>query len=318
MFTATSINDADFDKIILQDVTANTSVEIIPGCGAILHAFTILHNGALLNVIDSYQNNADFKKNVTAKGFKSCKLSPFACRLKNACYNFGDKNYTIEKFLLNGSALHGLLFDAPFTVTAIVADENSAMVTLQYQYTATDKGYPFKYTCSINYVLKKENVLTITTTITNNDKGLIPIQDGWHPYFCLGDSINDLQLEFQSKEAVVFDEALVSTGALRPYQEFGALKKIGFTEFDNCYTLNFAECQPMCVLRNADKKIQLEIHPDKSYPYLQVYTPPHRNSIAIENLSAAPDAFNNGMGLKVLAPAETTSFITTYKITLLQ
>jgi aldose 1-epimerase len=317
MFEATSIHDADFDKIILKDVTANTSVEIIPGCGAILHAFTIVHNDALLNVIDSYENTADFKNNVTAKGFKSCKLSPFVCRIKNATYNFGDKTYAIQKFLLNSSALHGLLYDAPFIVSAIFADEKSASVTLQYTYTATDKGYPFKYTCAVTYVLKKENVLTITTTITNDDEGLIPIQDGWHPYFSLGSSIDELQLEFQSKDLVVFDEALVPTGELVHYEEFGALKKIGLTEFDNCFTLNFAECQPMCVLRNADKKIQIEIYPEKSYPYLQVYTPSHRNSIAIENLSAAPDAFNNGMGLKVLEPAETATFITAYKITLL-
>ncbi|MGL6269156.1 MAG: hypothetical protein ACRC2O_14590, partial [Chitinophagaceae bacterium] len=59
----------------------------------------------------------------------------------------------------------------------------------------------------------------------------------------------------------------------------------------------------------------IEFHPDKSYPYLQLYTPPHRNSIAIENLSAAPDAFNNGMGLVTLEPDHTRTFSTRYKIT---
>lgn len=317
MFEATSIHDADFDKIILKDVTANTSVEIIPGCGAILHAFTIVHNDALLNVIDSYENTADFKNNVTAKGFKSCKLSPFVCRIKNAAYNFGEKQYTTEKFLLNGNALHGLLYDAVFTVKEKWTDANNACVVLEHQYNATENGYPFKYTCTVTYLLKKENVLTITTTITNDDEGLIPVQDGWHPYFSFGGSIDDLQLEFQSKEIVVFDEALIPTGELLPYQEFGSLKKIELTEFDNCFTVNFAECQPMCVVRDAARKIQVEIHPEKSYPYLQIYTPHHRKSIAIENLSGAPDAFNNGMGATVLSPGSSATFITTYKITLL-
>ena len=317
MFEAKFVNGTDFDKIILKDETANTSVEIIPSCGAILHAFKILNNGAVLNLVDSYTSATDFKNNVTAYGFKSCKLSPFACRIKNATYNFGEKNYTVKKFLLNGSALHGLLYDAVFDVTKTWADEKSTGVLLQHQYTATGNGYPFKYTCAISYELKKDNALTLTTTITNNDEGLIPIQDGWHPYFSFGGSINDLQLEFQSKEMVEFDAALIPTGKLLPYQEFGALKKIGVEELDNCFTINFAECQPMCVLRDAEKKLQLEIYPDKTYPYLQIYTPPHRNSIAIENLSAAPDAFNNGMGLKVLLPGEPASFITTYKITCL-
>jgi aldose 1-epimerase len=317
MFEVKFVKDTDFDTIILSDVNTNTSLQIIPSCGAILHAFTVINNGKPLNVIDSYTNIEDFKNNVSAKGFKSCKLSPFACRINNATYQFAEKKYTVEKFLLNKSALHGLLYDAVFTVTKTWADENAAGVLLQHQYDGSDKGYPFKYTCAITYELKKDNTLSIVTTITNNDEGLIPMQDGWHPYFGFGGSINDLQLEFQSKEMLEFDAALIPTQKLLPYQEYGALKKIGAAEFDNCFTVNFAECQPLCVLRDTEKKIQVEIHPDKTYPYLQIYTPPHRKSIAIENLSAAPDAFNNGMGLQVLSPGATANFITTYKITLL-
>jgi aldose 1-epimerase len=62
------------------------------------------------------------------------------------------------------------------------------------------------------------------------------------------------------------------------------------------------------------KKVQIEFHPERSYPYLQIYTPDHRKSIAIENLSAAPDAFNNGMGLKVLSPNEAVTFTTKFVI----
>lgn len=315
MFDARFVKDTDFDKIILKDVSTHTSVEIIPSCGAILNAFIIVNDGTPINVIDGYNDTADFKNNAETKGFKSCKLSPFACRINNAAYNFGEKNYTIEKFLLNGSALHGLLYDVEFMVTKTWAGEKNAGVTLQHQYPGSDKGYPFKYTCVVTYELKENNSLTLTTAITNNDEGLIPIQDGWHPYFGFGGSINDLQLEFQSTSMVEFDATLIPTGKLLPYQEFGALKKIGTTTFDHCFVLNLSECQPLCVLRDADKKIQVAIHPGKSYPYLQLYTPPHRKSIAIENLSAIPDAFNNGTGLKVLAPGTTENFITTYTVT---
>ena len=315
MFEATFVTDNDFDKIILKDVNTNTSAEIIPSCGAILHAFTVFNKGIPVNIIDGYENAADFKNNITGKGFKGCKLSPFACRIKNAQYHFGEKEYTIEKFLLDGNALHGLLYDVAFTVTKTWADEKTAGVALQYEYTGTDKGYPFKYTCAVTYELKSGNALTLTTTITNNGKGLIPVQDGWHPYFTFGGSIDDLQLEFQSAAMLEFDITLIPTGKLLPYQEFGVLKKIDAIEFDNCFTVNFAECQPLCVLRDAEKKMQVEIYPNKTYPYLQIYTPPHRKSIAIENLSAIPDAFNNGVGLQVLQPGAVTSFITIYKIT---
>lgn len=76
-------------------------------------------------------------------------------------------------------------------------------------------------------------------------------------------------------------------------------------------------CQPLCVLRNPLKKIEIEIYPDKSYPYLQIYIPPHRKSIAIENISGAPDAFNNGMGVTTLEAGESALFKTSYKIKIL-
>jgi aldose 1-epimerase len=73
----------------------------------------------------------------------------------------------------------------------------------------------------------------------------------------------------------------------------------------------------MCILRNPDKKLEIEIMPENSYPYLQIYTPPHRNSIAIENISSVPDAFNNGIDLKILSAHDSAIFKTSYKITLI-
>jgi aldose 1-epimerase len=315
-FTVETKVEQGFTKLILKDTSNNTSAEIIPSCGAILHAFTVLHKNEWHNVIEQYESENDFKEHVGSKGFKSCKLSPFACRINNAQYKFGEATYTVEKFLLGKNALHGLLYNATFTVIAQYTDENKASVTMQHHYDGTEKGYPFQYDCIITYQLKKENALSIKTTIINRSEGLMPIQDGWHPYFILGGKIDDLQLEFQSKEKVEMID-MIPTGTLLPYDDFNALKKIGDTFFDDCFSLNFAECQPLCVLRNAEQKIQLEIHPAKTYPYLQIYTPDHRNSIALENLSAPPDAFNNAMGLIVLAPQEATDFETTYKIRLL-
>ena len=316
-FGVEKVIENGFDKIVLRDNIRHTSVEIIPSCGAILHAFKVLHNSNYVNVIDSYESAADFETNVTSS-FKSCKLSPFACRIKNATYNFGKETYTIEKFILNGSALHGLLYDANFTVVSQQENAEMASVVLLHQYVGSDNGYPFCYDCTITYQLKSDNALTIITEIINNDKGLIPIQDGWHPYFKLGENIDDLQLEFQCTEKILFDESMIPTGEKIVFQEYGSLKKIGDRIFDDCFAVNFAECQPMAVLRNDVQKLQIEIYPDKSYPYLQIYTPADRKSIAIENLSAIPDAFNNGIGLITLASQTKAIFTTTYKITSLK
>jgi aldose 1-epimerase len=314
MFSLEENNDG-FNSVVLTDNDSGTRAVIVPSCGAILHHFSIQKNGKAFNVIDSYVDAADFQNNCTSKGFLGCKLSPFVCRVKNGNYHFGQNDYQFEKFYLGENALHGLIYDAVFEVTEKSIGADHARVALRYEYGGYDPGYPFRYQCEVTHELRENNALTVTTVISNIDEGLIPMADGWHPYFTLGKKIDELQFEFQSKEMVEFDEQLIPTGKLIPYQEYGSLKKMKDQFFDNCFTLNFAECQPLCVLRNAEEGIQIEIIPDQSYPYLQVYTPPHRNTIAIENLSAAPDAFNNNMGITILEPGHSRSFSTTYKIT---
>ncbi len=318
MFVVTSYTKNGFDIIALKDVEGNCFTEIIPACGGILHSFNIWHNEAYLNVIDSYDSKPDFDENLTNKGFKGSKLSPFACRLKNASYQFGESSYQIDKFLLKGHAMHGLIYDAPFSVSYQYADEAHAGVAIEYKYRGTENGYPFFYDCVITYHLKKNNELIISTDIFNKDECLLPVQDGWHPYFTFGRNINDLLLEFQSSEQLVFDEEMIPTGNAIRYEAFGALKKIGETIFDDCFSLNFEECQPLCVIRDTEKKLQIEIRPDKSYPYLQIYTPDHRQSIAIENLSAPPNAFNNGIELSIVPPKGNVIFTTTYKVSVIK
>jgi len=313
MFTIQAKTENGFDKIILSD-GSGTFAEIIPDCAAILHAFAIIKDEEEYNVIESYESESDFRSNVTSKGFLGAKLSPFVCRMSKGKYHFHEKDFTIEKFYLGDNALHGLLYDEPFRVIDQQSNENSAFVSMIHEYSAMDHGYPFIYDCIVKYELEKNNKLNVITELINKDEIKIPVQDGWHPYFKLDAKIDELELQFHSKEMVEFNEELIPTGKLTPYTEFNTLKKIGNTFLDNCFTLDHSEEQPMCLLRNTKKNIQVEIHPDESYPYLQLYIPPHRNSIAIENISGRPDGFNNG-SFKTLLPGESASFTTSYKIT---
>lgn len=296
--------------IILKDLTTNTFAEIY-NFGALLNNFTSEHHGNAINIIDGFSSPAEAEEKVTVF-FKSAKLSPFACRVKNSRYKFGENDYLLSKFALRGTAIHGLIYNAMFEIAEHFDDEEKASVKLSYVYDNEMEGYPFKYKADVDYTLNKGNSLTVKTNVTNLGDKLMPVVDGWHPYFTLGDRLNDYQVEFQSKEMLEFNEDLVPTGKVIPFEEFGSIKNFGTTELDNCFTLNFSECQPLCVVRHPGKKVQIEFHPEESYPYLQIYTPEHRKSIAIENLSGAPDAFNNGMGLKVLQPGELATFTTKF------
>ncbi|MEO6904968.1 MAG: aldose 1-epimerase [Ginsengibacter sp.] len=313
MFFIEKKSEAGFEKIILRNDVTENYVSILPACSAMLHEFVMEQ----INVIDSYQSYQEFKSELIKKGFKGCKLSPFVCRMNNAKYTFGGKEYSLQKSLPAKHALHGELYDKEFKITSETANELNASVTMKYEYRAEDPGYPFNYDCIVTWQLEAENKLTVTTECINKDEGLIPIQDGWHPYFTLSDSINDLHLEFQAKNMVEFNSELIPTGNFVNYKKFSTIEEIGDTILDNCFMLDTQECQPLCVLRNVEKKFEVQFFPDESYPYLQIYTPPHRKSIAIENVSGPPDAFNNRMGFITLESGQSALFKTSYKILLL-
>ena len=311
MFTVTQKIETGFSKIILTDKKGKCSAEILPECGAILNAFTILNNDNTINIIEGYKNQDDFNENCESKGFRSAKLSPFVCRLKNGTYFFKKNEYKVNGFYLDKHALHGLIYRKIFSIVKTKKLKNSAWVLLRYKYRADDNGYPFPFNCDLKYTLKKNNRLIITTTISNKGKSKIPVSDGWHPYFTLGRCINDLAMQMYVSGKLVFDNELLPTGKTESFKQFEKPTPIGETVFDNCFIVKKG-AKTALQLTNVENGITLKIKPHSAYPYLQIYTPPQRQSIAIENLSSAPDAFNNKMGLVVLDKNKSKKFITEY------
>lgn len=294
----------------------DAKAEILPACGAILNRWQVRLHEKSRDVIEGYHDEADFWQNAESKGFRSCKLSPYVCRIpEKGRYTWQGKPMQVGKFDLAGSSIHGLLYNEGFNVTFTEASDSHAIVILQHTYTGSDAGYPFPYFIEVIYYLLPNNTLSITTSVFNNHSAPIPIADGWHPYFSLGRPVDDLYFEMASDEMLVFDNRLVPTGQLKPENRFDFLNSLEGVVLDNCFLLRKPLAGPACSLVNTHDNIALTITPDEAYPYLQVYTPPHRNSIAIENLSSAPDAFNNRMGLIILEADETVKFTTTYQIT---
>jgi aldose 1-epimerase len=275
--------------------------------GALLNAFKIADS---INLIDGFTSPQDAHDNIT-NGFKSAKLSPFVCRLNKGKYFFNNQEHTIDKFYLEEEAIHGLLYDAIFTIVDQYADNNGSFVTLEYDYSKKDEGFPFSYGCIVSYSLERNNGLLIETTVKNHSDTIMPVTDGWHPYFVLGDNVNETSMQLNSEKMIEFNTQLIPTGNALVYKKFQQPEIIGETFLDNCFLLNENNL-PACILKNNRSGLRLSIQPERSYPYLQIYTPAHRRSIAVENLSAAPDSFNNKMGLKILQPEETCSFKTTY------
>lgn len=243
-------------------------------------------------------------------GFKSGKMNPFSCRLQNGSYQHQGNNFTIDKFYLGEHALHGIIYDAVYTIESSLLLENEASVVLSYTYTGTDKGYPFNYTIQLHWTISDQNKVSVQTIITNNSNIEIPMMDGWHPYFKLADTIESTILQFTNIGKLVYDKALLPTGEIIVDTEFDNGKKLAGLSLDDCYKLD--PLKPFAVIENAQFK--LVVSPQKNYPYLQVYTPDHRKSIAIENLSGAPNCFNNKLGLHYVKPQEQFILKTNYQL----
>lgn len=302
----------DNTLIHLRDNNHSTGVTIVPAAGALLHEFIIPVNGNPFNIIENYPVDKPVREQVTYY-FRSAKLSPWPCRLADGKYNFNNEDLQVQRLFVDGSALHGLLFDQIFNVVDEFADDNSASVLLKHTYSGYDAGYPFQFSCEVRYTLHPAALLEVETTVTNLDAVDIPIADGWHPYFKLGGKVNNWELHFNAKAMVEFDEKLVPTGRLLPVQQFRQPGLIGETRLDNCFLLDMSDPQPACTLLNPQNNVMVSFFPDASYPYLQVFIPDSRESIAIENISSAPDSFNNGMGLTVLPPGRSQTFRVFYK-----
>ena len=308
-----SINNQEKHTIITLKNGTHCSAEIY-AFGGFVNAFTIATTDGYLNVIDGFSSAEDAIKNITA-GFKSSFLSPFTCRMKNGEFRFDNTAYKVDKFYLATHGIHGIVFDAVYDIINIEANDDKASVTLQHQYNGSDKGYPFPFTISHEWLLKANNHLSVSTTFIHTNNHSIPYAQGWHPYFTLGGFVDDYTLQFDSNTMLEFDDTLLPTGKLLLTNQFESEATLQDIVLDNCFELSKTVMQPKCVLRY--KNIVLTIKPDISYPYLQVYTPPHRKSIAIENLSGAPDCFNNGIGLQLIKPHIPAIFTTSYTVSAL-
>jgi aldose 1-epimerase len=307
-------NQNGINLVVLENTDTGTYVSISPNYGALLHEFVLKTSDGLFNIVDNYQSLQELNDEL-ALSYKSSKMSPFACRIKNAKYVYGGQQMEFPNKFFDGNAIHGLLFNKAFSVTDEFADDNEARVSLKYVYKKENEGYPFHYRCEVNYTLRAGNVLQLETTVTNLDDVTIPMADGWHPYFTLGDDVDNCLLYFNSNQMLESDKKSIPTGNVLQHNSYAQPTALGTTYLDNCFILNNNNGSPACKFLNPAKGLELSLYPDANYPYLQIYTPPHRKSIALENLSGAPDCFNNGRGLLLLAPGHSQTYSVYYKAT---
>ncbi|WP_346882078.1 aldose 1-epimerase [uncultured Algibacter sp.] len=223
--------------------------------------------------------------------YASSILFPFANRVKDGTYTFQDQNYQLKvNQEEENNALHGLVYNKSFKIVKQIANTDYASVTLKYDETNKSIGFPYTYTIQLTYVFTKDH-LSLKVSVKNTDQKAFPFTLGWHPYF-VSENLYDSDLIFDSTQKLIIGDRNITTGIkdIDPIEVFNIKDK----QLDDCWVLNANK-----VTFNTPK-YQLHIDASAKNNFLQAYTPPKANTIAIEPTTGVSNSYNNKIGLEVL------------------
>jgi aldose 1-epimerase len=180
-------------------------------------------------------------------------------------------------------------------------------------------GYPFTLALEIDYELSDAG-LRVTMSAENAGRQPAPYGAGQHPYVRAEMGAPDASwLRLPADTWLEMDERQVPTGRTLSVagtdRDFREARQLAATRLDSAFTdlRREADGQARVELDSSDRARGVVVWLDRAFEHLMVFTgdalaaPERRRSIAIEPMTCAPDAFRNGLGLKVLEPAERVS-----------
>ena len=225
--------------------------------------------------------------------YASSILFPFANRVKDGKYSFNNEEFQLEvNQKEENNALHGFVYNKIFKIIDEKVTENSAKVTLEYIENIKTAGFPYTYLIQISYLFTKDTI-SLTINIKNTDTKVFPFTVGWHPYF-ISENLAESLLNFDCKQKLIIGNRNITEG--KKDIESKTTLRIGKTQLDDCWILNSDKVQ------FKTPKYQLEFESSVPENFLQAYTPPRENTIAIEPTTGVSNSFNNNIGIQTLNP----------------
>ncbi len=212
-----------------------------------------------------------------------------------------------------GNANHGLVRDAPVTVRSWEPDRVTVVAVVEPR-----PGYPFHVALATTYTAE-ESGLRVEHRTENRSAGPAPVALGTHPYLRVGHvPTEDLRLTVRAARHLQVDAALVPVADV-PVDADVDLRDgpvLGRGALNVCYHGLTRQGPGYGTYRHvltAPDGRSTELWADAAFRYVQVYVSDHfpgaggttTRAVAVEPMTAAPDALNSGRGLRWLAPGET-------------
>ncbi len=205
-----------------------------------------------------------------------------------------------------GGALHGLL---QFTDYEVLASAD-ATVTLG-AFIAPQHGWPFALETGVTYALESDGV-RVTHTVRNVGGARAPYAVGTHPFLRVGDTpVEQLTLTAPVATYFVVDERLNPTteSPVTAEVDLRGGRTVGELRLDTAYgSLTHGDGGASAWLESPDGA-RTTLWQDADWGYLQVFTTTQfprpeglGTAVAVEPMTAPPDALNSGQGLVWIEP----------------
>jgi aldose 1-epimerase len=210
-----------------------------------------------------------------------------------------------------GGALHGLLQFADYEIAEQSADAVTLAAPIPPQH-----GWPFLLETRVRYELAPDG-LTVTHSARNLSSARAPYATGSHPYLRVGDvPIAELELTVPASSYFEVDERLDPIGE-RPVEgtryDLRTPCRVGDLALDTAFGgvehAHAAERRGDVAWLTAPDGSRTTLWQSTDWAYVQVFTTHEMpgadgpiDAIAIEPMTAPPDALNSGQGLIWLQP----------------
>ncbi|WP_299062389.1 aldose 1-epimerase [uncultured Polaribacter sp.] len=232
--------------------------------------------------------------------YASSILFPFANRIKDGKYSFNNQDFQlVTNQQEENNALHGFVYDKTFKVIKQQTLQNSATITLEYIEENKNSGFPYTYAIQVTYIFNNDS-LSLQLNVKNTDTKTFPFTLGWHPYF-KSNNLAKSTLHFDCHKKLIIGNRNITTGTETINANINL--EIENKQLDDCWQLNSDKVQ------FNTPKYQLNFTSSVKENFLQAYTPPKKNTIAIEPTTGVSDSFNNKIGLQSLKPNENYTII---------
>lgn len=241
-------------------------------------------------------------------------LLPWPNRIAGATYTFDGETHrlpvTEEK---TGSAIHGLTRREVWEVV----EQRGDGVTFGFDLhpDATPLGYPFALRLVVDHTLTADG-LRVRVTARNVGDRRAPYAAGAHPYLTVGTAlVDEAVVEIPAGVYYPTDGRGIPTGREpvdgTPF-DLRVPAVLGPRRIDNAYTGLRRDPDGRARVRlTAPDGRTVALWMDAAHGHLQVFTGDHvpeperrRAGLAVEPMTAAPDAFNSGDGLVALEPGQ--------------